>query len=142
MQGHVAHGHGLGQQLRARADGDGVRARVGREHIQWLAAPSRPRPTPRPRRWPTVKRVRARVLAQHAPVAVHDRAGRAPRPPWRARKSPLTGARQEAQVLRVGPARDRQPGPLGELAHLAAWSARRAGSAGAASDAGDSAVST
>ena len=125
----------------ARADGDGVGVGVGAEHVQRLA---RRRPVPRPRRCPTVKRVRAGVLAEHG--ARRDRrSGRDARSRRAVTREEVALARagEEAQVLRVAAC----PRPAGRRARASSRTsrlaaARRAGSAGGQARRAQSAAST
>ena len=92
---------------------------------------ARRRATPMPRRWPTVKCAWPRWRPSTAPRRSTISPGRSRSPPWRARNARAAGAGEEAEVLRVGLGRDRQPGLARRARAPRAWSARRAGSASA-----------
>ena len=104
----------VAQQLLARADRDGVRARVGREHVQRLAAADA-----EPVALADGEQVRAGVLAEHAPARDRrSRPGRSPSPPWRSRKAPW---RVPARKHRSCESRRRataSPAAARQLAHL------------------------
>ena len=73
--------------------------------------------TPSPRRWPTVKPWWPRWRPSARPRRSTISPGRGRIPPWRARNAAGSGAGEEAQVLGVGLAGDRQAGLGGQLAH-------------------------
>src|SRR5207245_1246456 len=62
--------------------------------------------------------VRARMLAEDRAVAVDDRAGPWPEPGVAREEGALAGAREEAQILGLAPARDLEPRLPGETAHV------------------------
>src|SRR5579875_2933981 len=123
VQRDLAQLQPCGEQRLARPDGDGVRAGVGREHVQ--------RPTGGRGRGRGDGRgdaeaaaladgvgVRARVLAERVTALVEDRAGPADEPAVAREEVALAGAGEEAEVLGLALARDRQSLAPGELAHL------------------------
>ena len=59
----------------------------------------------------------AAVLAERAPRGVEDRAWHAPETAMALQERAVARARQEAEVLRVAPAGDREAGLAGELAN-------------------------
>ena len=114
-------------ELLARADRDGVRA-PRRSPSTYSGSPAPP--TPRPRRWPTVKRWCAAVAPEHACRARSTIApGRSPMPPWRARNAPRPVPARKQRSCESGLVGDRQAVLGGDRAHLRPSSARRAGSA-------------
>ncbi len=86
--------------------------------------------------------VRAAMLAEHGAGVVDDRAGQLAEAAVALEEVAVARAGEEAQILRVGLARDGQAGIARQLAHLLLVHARRAGSACARSDCGESADST
>ena len=113
VQRHLAHAHAVAQQQLARADRDRARARVGREHVQRLATADAEAVA-----LADGERVRAGVLAEHLPRAIDDPPGALAEAAVALQEGALARARQEAQVLRVAPVRDRQAGRRRQLAHL------------------------
>ena len=116
MQRRLAHGHARARAARcARPDGDGVGARVGREHVQRLAAPRcRGRGAGRP-----CSDARRACSPSARAVAIDDRA----RARCRARRGARGSRRGGCRPGSTGPASRAcaatgEPGAAGELAHL------------------------
>ena len=94
------------------------------------------RPTPRPRRWPTVKSWWPRWLAEDAARAVDDLPWRSLEPAVAREERALALAGEEAEVLALGLAGDLEAGRGRDLAHLAACVSSASGKRSRASDAG------
>ena len=91
--------------------------RVASVRSTYSGSPVPPQPEPAALADGEVVRGRGGGRARARPVD-DRRPARSRRPPWRARNARAPGAGQEAEVLRVGLAGDRQPGLGGERAHL------------------------
>ena len=115
VQRDRAERHARAAQRLAGADGDRVRLDVGGGDVERLAAAAAgPHPAP----LADGVRVRAAVAGDGAPGEIERAPGALARAAVALEERLTAGAGEEAEVLRVGRARDRQPLALGQLAHL------------------------
>ena len=121
----------------ARPDGDGVGARVGRSTYS-----GSPRADAEAVALADGVGVRAAVLAEHAPARVDDRPRARAEPAVALEEVAVARAGEEAQILRVGLARDRQAGLARASSRTCGLRSSPSGKRRRASDAGASAEST